>query len=193
MSRTTIIVVAILLILGVYGCSSYNGLVQKDTQVENSWANVQTQYQRRADLIPNLVRTVQGAANFEKSTLSAVIQARANATGINLSADQLTPENIQKFQAAQDQLGGSLSRLLAVAESYPQLKATQNFSELQAQLEGTENRITVARNDFNGVATSYNQSVRSFPNNIFAGIFGFQRKGLFEASQAAQSAPTVQF
>ncbi|GAB3548651.1 LemA family protein [Spirosoma fluminis] len=193
MSRTTIIVVAILLILGVYGCSSYNGLVQKDTSVENAWANVQTQYQRRADLIPNLVRTVQGAANFEKSTLQAVIEARSKATGINLTADQLTPENIQKFQAAQDQLSGSLSRLLAVAESYPQLKATQNFSELQAQLEGTENRITVARNDFNGVATNYNQSVRSFPNNIFAGIFGFQRRGLFEASQAAQSAPTVQF
>ncbi|MFD2571455.1 LemA family protein [Spirosoma soli] len=193
MSRTTIIVVAILLILGVYGCSSYNGLVQKDTSVENAWANVQTQYQRRADLIPNLVRTVQGAANFEKGTLVAVQEARSKATSINLTADQLTPENIQKFQAAQDQLSGSLSRLLAVAENYPQLKATQNFSELQAQLEGTENRITVARNDFNGVATSYNQSVRSFPNNIFAGVFGFQRRGLFEASQAAQSAPTVQF
>lgn len=193
MSKVTIIVLVVLALFAVYGCSSYNGLVEKDTQVENAWANVQTQYQRRADLIPNLVRTVQGAANFEKSTLSAVIQARANATGINLNADQLTPENIQKFQAAQDQLSGSLSRLLAVAESYPQLKATQNFSELQAQLEGTENRITVARNDFNGVATSYNQSVRSFPNNIFAGIFGFARKGLFEASKAAQSAPTVQF
>ena len=193
MSKITIIILVVLALFGFYGCSSYNGLVQKDTQVENAWANVQTQYQRRADLIPNLVRTVQGAANFEKSTLSAVIQARANATGINLNADQLTPENIQKFQAAQDQLSGSLSRLLAVAESYPDLKATQNFSELQAQLEGTENRITVARNDFNGVATGYNQSVRSFPNNIFAGVFGFQRKGLFEASQAAQSAPTVQF
>lgn len=193
MSRTLIVVVVIAIILGMYGCSSYNGLVEKDTQVEKSWANVQTQYQRRADLIPNLVRTVQGAANFEKGTLTAVIQARANATGINLNADQLTPENIQKFQAAQDQLSGSLSRLLAVAESYPQLRATQNFSELQAQLEGTENRITVARNDFNSVATSYNQSVRSFPNNIFAGIFGFSRKGLFEASRAAQNAPTVQF
>lgn len=193
MSKVTIIVLVVLALFGFYGCSSYNGLVQKDTQVENAWANVQTQYQRRADLIPNLVRTVQGAANFEKETLSAVIQARANATGINLNADQLTPENIQKFQAAQDQLSGSLSRLLAVAESYPDLKATQNFSELQAQLEGTENRITVARNDFNGVATAYNASVRSFPNNIFAGIFGFVRKGLFEASQAAQSAPTVQF
>ena len=193
MSRTVIIVVVIAIALGMYGCSSYNGLVDKDTQVEKYWANVQTQYQRRADLIPNLVRTVQGAANFEKGTLTAVIQARANATGINLNADQLTPENIQKFQAAQDQLSGSLSRLLAVAENYPQLRATQNFSELQSQLEGTENRITVARNDFNGVATSYNQSVRSFPNNIFAGIFGFERKGLFEASRAAQNTPTVQF
>ena len=193
MSKTTLIVVAILLVLGVVGCSSYNGLVQKDTRVENAWANVQTQYQRRADLIPNLVRTVQGAANFEKGTLVAVQEARSKATSIKLSADQLTPENIQKFQAAQDQLSGSLSRLLAVAENYPNLKATQNFSELQAQLEGTENRITVARNDFNGVATDYNQSVRSFPNAIFAGLFGFERKGLFEASQAAQSAPTVQF
>ncbi|CCH03062.1 LemA family protein [Fibrella aestuarina BUZ 2] len=193
MSRGLIIFVVVAALLGMYGCSSYNGLVDKDTQVDKSWANVQTQYQRRADLIPNLVKTVQGAANFEKSTLQSVIQARANATGINLSADQLTPENIQKFQAAQDQLSGSLSRLLAVAESYPQLKATQNFSELQAQLEGTENRISVARNDFNGVATEYNRSVRSFPNNIFAGIFGFSRKGLFEASQAAQTAPTVDF
>lgn len=193
MSRTLIIVVVIAIALGMYGCSSYNGLVGQDTKVENSWANVQTQYQRRSDLIPNLVRTVQGAANFEKGTLVAVQEARSKATGINLTADQLTPENIQKFQAAQDQLSGSLSRLLAVAENYPQLRATQNFSELQAQLEGTENRITVARNDFNGVATGYNQSVRSFPNNIFAGVFGFQRRGLFEASKAAQNAPTVQF
>lgn len=193
MSRGLIIVVVIALLFGFYGCSSYNGLVQNDTNVQEKWAQVQTQYQRRSDLIPNLVRTVQGAANFEKSTLTAVIQARANATGIKLSADQLTPENIQKFQAAQDQLGGSLSRLLAVAESYPQLKATENFSELQAQLEGTENRIAVARNDFNGTVRQYNQSVRSFPNNIFAGIFGFAVKGFFEASQAAQNAPTVQF
>ena len=193
MSRTLIIVIVIAIGLGMYGCSSYNGLVTKDTEVQNAWANVQTQYQRRADLIPNLVRTVQGAANFEKGTLVAVQEARSKATGINLTADQLTPENIQKFQAAQDQLSGSLSRLLAVAVNYPQLKATQNFSELQAQLEGTENRIGVARNDFNGTATGYNQSVRSFPNNIFAGIFGFERRGLFEASQAAQNAPTVQF
>lgn len=193
MSKTLIIVVIIALGLGMFGCSSYNGLVEKDTTVQEKWALVQSQYQRRSDLIPNLVRTVQGAANFEKSTLTEVIQARSRASSINLTADQLTPENIQKFQAAQDQLGGSLSRLLAVAEAYPQLKATQNFSELQAQLEGTENRIAVARNDFNGAVKTYNVSVRSFPNNIFAGIFGFPVKGFFEASQAAQSAPTVQF
>ncbi|MEZ0484810.1 LemA family protein [Fibrella aquatica] len=193
MSKGLIILVVVVAIFGMYGCSSYNGLVEKDNNVEKTWANVQTQYQRRADLIPNLVRTVQGVANFEKSTLQSVIEARAGATSIKLSADQLTPENLQKFQAAQDQLGGSLSRLLAVSENYPQLKATQNFSELQAQLEGTENRITVARNDFNGVVGTYNGSVRSFPNNIFAGIFGFQKKGFFEASAAAQSAPTVDF
>ena len=183
----------ILAVFGFYGCSSYNGLVQKDASVQEKWAQVQTQYQRRSDLIPNLVRTVQGAANFEKSTLTAVIQARANATGIKVDASQLTPENIQKFQAAQDQLSGSLSRLLAVAESYPQLRATANFSELQAQLEGTENRIAVSRNDFNSVVKDYNVSVRSFPNSLFAGIFGFGVKGFFEASQAAQNAPTVQF
>ncbi|TAE22977.1 MAG: LemA family protein [Cytophagales bacterium] len=193
MSRTAIIVIVVLALLGMYGCSSYNGLVGKDANVQEKWAQVQTQYQRRADLIPNLVRTVQGAANFEKSTLQAVIQARANATGINLNADQLTPENIQKFQAAQDQLSGSLSRLLAVAESYPQLRATQNFSDLQSQLEGTESRIAVSRNDFNSAVKEYNVSVRTFPANIFAGIFGFSVKGFFEASQAAQSAPTVDF
>ncbi len=193
MSRTLIIVVVVALILGMYGCSSYNGLVQNDTNVQEKWSQVQTQYQRRSDLIPNLVRTVQGAANFEKGTLVAVQEARSKATSINLSADQLTPENIQKFQAAQDQVSGSLSRLLAVAENYPNLKANQNFLELQAQLEGTENRIAVSRNDFNGSVKTYNQSVRSFPNNIFAGVFGFPVKGFFEASQAAQNAPTVQF
>jgi LemA protein len=193
MSKSLIIVVVIALILGMYGCSSYNGLVTSDTNVQEKWSQVQTQYQRRSDLIPNLVNTVKGAANFEKGTLVAVQEARSKATSINLTADQLTPENVQKFQAAQDQLSGSLSRLLAVAENYPNLKATQNFSELQAQLEGTENRISVARNDFNGAVRGYNQSVRSFPNNIFAGIFGFPVKGFFEASQAAQNAPSVQF
>ncbi|WP_234736449.1 LemA family protein [Tellurirhabdus bombi] len=193
MSRGLIIGIVIALVFVVFGCSSYNGLVDKDVRVDQAWANVQTQYQRRADLIPNLVNTVKGAANFEKSTLESVVKARASATGINLNADQLTPENIQRFQQAQDQLSGALSRLLVTVEKYPDLKATQNFQELQSQLEGTENRITVARNDFNGAATEYNRSVRSFPNNIFAGVFGFQRRGLFEASQAAQSAPSVQF
>ena len=193
MSRTLLIVVGIALLFGFYGCSTYNGLVGKDVTVQDAWAKVQTQYQRRSDLIPNLVNTVQGAANFEKGTLTAVIEARAKATSINLTADQLTPENMQKFQAAQEQLSGSLSRLLVSVEQYPQLKANQNFLELQAQLEGTENRITVARNDFNTTVKDYNTSVRTFPANIFAGVFGFAAKGFFEASQAAQSAPTVSF
>ena len=193
MSKVTLIIVAVALLFGFYGCSTYNGLVGKDEVVKGKWAAVQTQYQRRGDLIPNLVNTVQGAANFEKSTLTAVIEARSKASSIQLTADQLTPENIQKFQAAQSQLSGSLSRLLAVAESYPALKANENFRDLQAQLEGTENRIAVARNDFNEVVQGYNQSVRTFPASIFAGILGFAQKGYFEASQASQSAPAVKF
>ncbi len=193
MSKSLIVIVILLLVGGMFGCSSYNGLVQKDENVNEQWARVQSQYQRRADLIPNLVNTVKGAAEFERGTLTDVINARAKATSTQISADELTPENIQKFQAAQDQLGGALSRLLVSVERYPDLKANQNFQELQAQLEGTENRIAVARNDFNAVVNEYNQSVRSFPNTIFASIFGFERKGFFEASQAAQNAPTVTF
>ncbi|MCY7349200.1 MAG: LemA family protein [Cytophagaceae bacterium] len=184
--------IAALLVYSMSGCS-YNSMVKLDENVKGKWAAVQSDYQRRADLIPNLVNTVKGAADFEKATLTAVIQARANATGINVSADDLTPENIQKFQAAQDQLSGSLSRLLAVAESYPTLKANQNFLELQAQLEGTENRIKVARNDFNDAVKEFNTSVRSFPANITAKIFGFKEKGYFEAAAGSQNAPTVQF
>jgi LemA protein len=193
MSRGLLIFVIVAVILGMYGCNSYNGLVGKDVTVQDAWAKVQTQYQRRTDLIPNLVNTVQGAANFEKSTLQAVIEARASATSIKLDAKDLTPENMQKFEAAQSQLSGALSRLMAVSENYPTLKATDSFRDLQAQLEGTENRITVARNDFNTTVKDYNLGVRSFPANIFAGIFGFAQKGFFEASQAAQSAPTVKF
>ncbi|AYQ36069.1 MULTISPECIES: LemA family protein [Runella] len=193
MSKTTLIVIVVLAIFGMYGCSTYNGLVSKDETVNNAWANVQSAYQRRADLIPNLVNTVKGAADFEKSTLTAVIEARSKATSIQLKPDELTPENMQKFQAAQDQLSGSLSRLLVSVEQYPQLKANQNFLELQAQLEGTENRIKVERDRFNEVVKGYNQSVRTFPANIFAGMFGFAQKGYFEASQAAQTAPTVKF
>jgi LemA protein len=193
MSKGLIIVIILAIVVGFFGCSTYNGMVTKDEAVNNAWGQVQNQYQRRADLIPNLVNTVKGAADFEKSTLESVIQARANATSTNFTADQLTPENIAKFQQAQEQLSGALSRLLVTVEKYPELKANQNFLELQAQLEGTENRITVARNDFNNVVKDYNQTVRAFPANIFAGIFGFAQKGYFEASQAAQTAPTVQF
>ncbi len=193
MRSTTLIIVVVLALFGVYGCSSYNGLVQKDETVNGSWSKVQTQYQRRADLIPNLVNTVKGAADFEKETLTQVIQARANATSMNLNASDLTPENVQKFQAAQDQLSGALSRLLVSVERYPELKANQNFLDLQAQLEGTENRIAVARNDFNTTVQDYNQSVRVFPANIFAGLFGFAQKGYFEGSEASQTAPSVAF
>lgn len=193
MKRSSLIIAVVLLVFAMYGCSTYNGLVSKDEGVKNKWAAVQTQYQRRSDLIPNLVNTVQGAANFEKGTLTAVIQARASATGMQVDPEKLTPENIQKFQAAQDQLSGALSRLLVSVEKYPELKANQNFLELQSQLEGTENRIGVARNDFNDVVKGYNQSVRAFPANIFAGMFGFSQKGYFEASQSAQSAPAVKF
>lgn len=193
MKRTTLIIVVVLALFSVYGCSSYNGLVQKDETVNGAWSKVQTQYQRRADLIPNLVNTVKGAADFEKETLTQVIQARAGATGMNLQASDLTPENIQKFQAAQDQLSGALSRLLVSVERYPELKANQNFLELQAQLEGTENRISVARNDFNDTVKDYNQSVRVFPAALFAGLFGFDQKGYFEGTEAAQTAPAVAF
>lgn len=193
MSKGLIAIIAILAIFGFVGCGKYNGLVSKDEIVKESWAKVESQYQRRADLIPNLVNTVKGAADFEKSTLTGVIEARAKATQTTVNADQLTPENIAKFQGAQDQLSGALSRLLVTVEKYPELKANQNFLELQAQLEGTENRITVARNDFNAVVKDYNQEVRTFPTNIFAGIFGFAQKGYFTASAGSENAPAVQF
>ncbi|MHA4736669.1 LemA family protein [Dyadobacter sp. MSC1_007] len=193
MSKGLIAVIVVVLILGFVGCGKYNGLVQKDEGVKESWAQVESQYQRRADLIPNLVSTVKGAADFEKSTLTAVIEARSKATQTTINAGELTPENIAKFQGAQDQLSGALSRLLVTVEQYPQLKANQNFLELQAQLEGTENRIGVARNNFNTVVKEYNQDVRTFPNNIFAGIFGFSQKGYFTAAAGSEKAPSVQF
>jgi LemA protein len=180
-------------LFGVYGCNSYNGLVGKETTVQDLWAKVQTQYQRRADLIGNLVKTVQGAADFEKSTLTEVIQARSAATQIKLDANDLTPENMAKYQAAQDQLSGSLSRLLVSVEQYPQLKANQNFLELQAQLEGTENRISVARDNFNTGVKDYNLSVKTFPTNIMAKIFGFAEKAFFEATAGSQNAPDINF
>jgi LemA protein len=193
MSRILVSLLVIFVAFGSTSCGTYNGMVNKDEVVKEAWAKVQSQYQRRADLIPNLVNTVKGAADFEKSTLEGVIEARSKATQTTISPDNLTPENIQKFQAAQDGLSSALSRLLVTVERYPELKANQNFLELQAQLEGTENRITVARNDFNGAVRDYNSTVRSFPANIMAGIFGFDTKVPFEATAGAQNAPTVSF
>ncbi len=193
MSRGIIATIAIIVLIVIMGGCSYNGLVQQDESVNTAWSKVQSDYQRRADLIPNLVNTVKGAAEFEKSTLTDVVNARANATSVKFTADQLTPENIQRFQQAQSQLNGSLSRLLAVAENYPQLKANENFRDLQAQLEGTENRIKVSRNDFNDAVQGYNRKVRSFPTNVLAGMFGFSAKAYFEADAGAEKAPTVKF
>lgn len=193
MKKGTLVLIGLIALFGVYACNSYNGILGKDTQVEKTWGEVQNQYQRRADLIGNLVKTVQGAADFEKSTLTDVINARAAATQIKLEADDLTPENMAKFEAAQSQLSGSLSRLLVAVEQYPALKANQNFLELQAQLEGTENRIAVARKDFNEAIAQYNLAVRTFPTNLLAGIFGFSKKEQFKASEAAQTAPDVNF
>ncbi|MGF6844773.1 LemA protein [Chitinophaga sp. W3I9] len=191
--KTGIIVIVVLALLVMLGCGKYNGLVTKDENVKNKWGVVQSSYQRRADLIPNLVATVKGAANFETETLEKVIQARASATQIKVDVNDLSPEKIQQYQAAQGQLSQALGRLLAVSEAYPDLKANANFQNLQAQLEGTENRINVARNDFNEAVNAYNSSVRTFPNNIIAGITGFKQKGYFEAAAGAQNAPEVKF
>ena len=183
----------VILILVIWVFSSYNGLVGKAESAEAAWAQVENVYQRRADLIPNLVNTVKGAADFEKSTLNDVIEARAKATSINVDPSNLTPESIQKFQEAQAGLSSALSRLMVVVERYPELKATQNFSQLQAQLEGTENRISVERRRFNEVVQDYNTSIRTFPGVLIAGIFGFDRKGYFEAESDADEAPEVKF
>lgn len=188
-----IIVLGLILLLGGCGCSGYNTMVSQDQNVKSKWGNVQSEYQRRSDLIPNLVNTVKGAADFEKSTLEAVVNARAKATATTIDPANLTPENIAKFQQAQGELSGALSRLLVTIERYPDLKANQNFRDLQAQLEGTENRIKVSRNDFNASVQTFNTTVKSFPNNIFAGMFGFKEKGYFAADAGAEKAPTVDF
>ncbi|MFT2010804.1 LemA family protein [Pontibacter sp. 13R65] len=180
-------------ILASQSSCGYNTMVQKDEAVQGQWANVENSYQRRADLIPNLVNTVKGAANFEKETLEAVINARSRATSIQISSEDLTPENIERFQQAQNQLSGALSRLLATAEAYPELKANNNFLELQAELSGTENRISTERRKYNELVQDYNTTVRSFPNNLMAGIYGFERKGHFQADPGAERAPTVEF
>ncbi len=184
---------AVVAVAAVFCYRTYNGLVNKDEAVNTAWSNVETQYQRRADLIPNLVNTVKGYANHESETLTAVTEARTRATSINLSTQDLTPEKLAEFQQAQSQVGSALGRLIAVAESYPDLKASQNFQELQAQLEGTENRIAVARKDFNEVAREYNIAVRRFPANLVAGLFGFGQKPYFDAAPGAETAPQVAF
>lgn len=188
-----IIIVGIILVLGGCACNGYNGMVKLDEEVKAKWANVQSDYQRRADLIPNLVNTVKGYANFEQETLTKVVEARAKATSVNVNADNLTPENLAKFQQAQGELSGALSRLLVTVEKYPDLKANQNFMDLQKQLEGTENRIKVSRNDFNTAVQGYNTTVRRFPNNIFAGMFGFSAKEPFKADPGSERAPEVKF
>ena len=171
----------------------YNSMVEKSESVAGQWAQVENTYQRRADLIPNLVNTVKGYADFEQETLTQVIEARSNATSINVNAEELNPETIAKFQAAQGQLSGALSRLLVTIERYPDLKANQNFLELQAQLEGTENRISVERMKFNDVTRDYNSYIKKFPQVIYSGWFGFEKKGYFEADAGAEQAPEVDF
>jgi LemA protein len=194
-TRNIVLIVlgALVLLLGGCGCSGYNGLVQKDQNVKAKWANVESDYQRRADLIPNLVNTVKGAANFEQETLTQVIEARSKATQTTVKADDLSPEKIAEFQKAQGQLSGAIGRLLVSVERYPELKATQAFRDLQAQLEGTENRIKVSRNDFNTAVQDFNTSVKQFPMVLFSGLLGFKEKGFFTAEAGAEKAPTVDF
>jgi LemA protein len=193
----TIIIVAFfgLIILGVvlWGTKNYNQMVTLQEGVTSQWGNVETQYQRRADLIPNFVETVKGAAAFEQETLTRVIEARANATKVTLDPTKMTAENMQQFQAAQGELSSALSRLMVVVEKYPELKATQNFRDLQVELEGTENRISVERRKFNEVALSFNTYIRRFPQNFIAGMFGFTVRPYFESMEGAEKAPQVKF
>ena len=190
-----ILIVVAVVVLGIFMWvkSTYNGLVTKQESVESAWSQVENVYQRRADLIPNLVNTVKGYAAHEKETLEGVVSARAKATQMTIDPTNLTPEAIEKFQAAQGELGSALGKLLAITENYPDLKANENFKELQAQLEGTENRIAVERKKFNETAQVYNTSIRKFPRSIVASMFGFERKPYFKAQEGAEQAPTVQF
>lgn len=191
--KKLLIGLGILVVIIFFAMSAYNGLVAKDETVKRTWAEVQNQYQRRTDLIDNLVSTVKGAANFEQKTLTDVINARASATQMKVDIDDLTPEKLAAFQAAQGQLSQALGRLMMITENYPTLKANQNFLDLQAQLEGTENRVATARKDYNESVQVFNTKVRSFPTNIFAGMFGMKARPAFEADAASQRAPKVQF
>jgi LemA protein len=193
----SIIVVAFLalIVLGIFmwGTKVYNGMVTMQESVTSQWGNVETAYQRRSDLIPNFVNTVKGAANFEQTTLTQVIEARAKATSVTIDPTKMTAENMQQFQAAQGQVSSALSKLMVVVEQYPELKATQNFRDLQVELEGTENRISVERKKFNDVALTYNTFIRRFPQNFIAGMFSFQMKPYFKAEEGADKAPKVSF
>ena len=193
MSKSLIGIIAAVVIIGVWAVSAYNGMVGVQEEATTALANVQSAYQRRADLIPNLVETVKGYAAHEQGTFEAVVNARAKATQITLDPTNLTPEKLQEFQKAQGELGSALGRLIAVQENYPDLKANENFKDLQVQLEGTENRINEARNKFNAVVQNYNVVIRSFPKNILAGMFGFDKMTKFEADADAQKAPQVKF
>jgi LemA protein len=195
MKKTTVIliIVALVVIVGGILIGGYNKIVKLDQEVEGKWAQVETNYQRRADLIPNLVNTVKGAAGFEQKTLTDVIEARSRATSVTVDADTLTPESIAAYEAAQSEVSSTLGRLLAVAESYPQLTATQGFRDLQIQIEGAENRIATARRDFNVAVQEYNTVTKSFPTVVYAKIFGFDEKGYFQSAQGTETAPTVDF
>ena len=193
MKKSTIIIIAVLALLAIWAVTGYNGLVAMEENVNGQWSNVETQYQRRADLIPNLVNTVKGYASHERETLEGVIEARSKATRITVNAEDLTPEKLAEYQNAQGAVTSALGKLLAITENYPELKANQNFLELQAQLEGTENRINVARTNFNNTAKEFNTSIRRFPKNILAGLFGFEKRAYFEAAEGAEQAPKVEF
>lgn len=188
-----LILVVFGLMIGVGGCNNYNAFIELDENVAQAWSEVQTNYQRRSDLIGNLVETVKGAANFEQETLTGIAEARAKATSINIDPSNLSTDQLQAFENAQAGLSQSLGRLLVSVEKYPELKANQNFLELQSQLEGTENRISVSRTRYNEAVTSYNKKIRRFPSSIYASVLGFERETAFTASEAAQSAPQVKF
>ena len=191
MKKGLIVIIVLVVLAVIWGVGVYNGLVSKQEAVEKAVGNVQTAYQKRADLIPNIVATVKNYAEYEAGTLTAVVEARAKATSVTLDANNLTEENLKAFQAAQDQMSSALSRLLVTVEQYPDLKANQNYLDLQSQLESCENSIANARREFNETAREYNTAVRRFPGNIIAGFFGFDKKPYFEASEAAQNAPDV--
>ena len=193
MKKSIIIIIAVVAVIVIWAVSMYNGLVTMDESVNSQWANVETQYQRRADLIPNLVNTVKGYASHEKETLEGVVEARSKATQMQVNANDLTPEKLAEYQKAQGAVTSALGKLLAITENYPDLKANQNFLELQAQLEGTENRINVARTNFNNAAQAYNTAIRRSPKSLFASMFGFDKHAYFEAAEGTETAPTVSF